>query len=258
MKKFLLILLAAVMIFSFAACGGSKEPAKDEGAQTAAEESVNQTDNAAEDVGGLVELNPSSKYEVEGKFVLNGLQTEILSDASVKEGWYYYYSEGTGEKVPALDWEKREGMHTSCEIFFDMTNLEDKMTKSFVERCQGLILYNPPESFKPEELNKDFVKTLEDLAAANEGTEVFKLTPLQSNPKQTDLDGYTTRSLDAVLLGKDETAKQVLLGDVSDAFYKSWENSEAKEEMWAYFTYGDDVIFAVNLRTWMKDVKDEE
>ena len=262
MKKILAVVLVLAMIFSFAACGvtikiggdstekveeGSADPAVDEGGA------------ASEDGIKLVELDPSTRYEAEGKFVINGMFADILTDDAVKEGWFYNYSTGTGEKVEAHDWEKAEERHTSCEVSFKMKNLEEKMTKSFVDRFEGVVVYNPPETFdEDKDLGRDFVKTLKDMAENNEGMEVFDLTPLQENPKQTDMDGYTTKSVDGVLLGKGQSAKQYLIADVSESFLRSWEKEKPEETLWAYFTYGEDVIFSVNLRSWMVDTRQAE
>ena len=208
---------------------------------------------AAADPGSfeIIELTPDSTIVREGDYAVSGLYTDILTDNSLSQGWFYYYSVGTENEVPWSKWTCADGMYTSCELLFNLQNLKDPMEMTFLDRFTGFIVYNADPKQVPEcGSSAEYLGALRKLAADTPAAEVFDLTGLQRNPEQFDIDGYEARSKDAVLLDRDETAQQDLIADVSRDFYKSWENG-GTEPMWAVFSYEDGAVFAVNLRLYM-------
>lgn len=202
----------------------------------------------------IAELTLDSEYTVEDDFVLTNLYTDILSDKSVADGWYYYYSRGTESTVPEIKWNPAEGMYTSCELIFDLQNLKDPMEKTFPERLSAYIVFQiDPQDVKECENADAYFAELTAMAGRNPDAEIFSCVPMQRNPGQLKTDGYETRSLDAILLEKDEIAQQYLVTDVSEAFYQSWEDSNATEPMWIVFSYNDDLVFTLNLREWLEE-----
>lgn len=206
------------------------------------------------DVFRIIELDPHVRVTKENDYVISGLNTDILSDASRQDGWFYYYSEGTENGVPWKEWETANGAYTSCELLFDMTNLRDSMQQTFLERLNGAVVFCADTVILEGCASvPECMRSLKEYAEKNPDTELFDIIPCQENPGQTDSDGYPAWSKDAVLLGKDKSAGQRLIADVSDAFYRSWTDSNAGEPMWAFFAFDDNVLYAVNLRLWLKD-----
>lgn len=242
MKKFMVTaLLLIAVLFSLTACGNN----------TAGDN----TESIEKESHEVIELTPDSNIVRTGSYEISGLFTDILSEKSVSEGWYYYYSSGTEDKVPWAKWEHAEGMYTSCELLFNYKNLDKKAQKSTTDRFSGVIVYNYPKDINlKEKLDDGYIEYLQNLAKTNPGMELYKLTPMQDNPNQKDLDGYQARSKDAKILELYQEAKQSLIADVSKAFYDSWAN-RGQEEMWAFFSYDDDVTYAVNLRKYMEEFK---
>lgn len=242
MKKLIVtaLLLVSVM-FSITACGNNAS---------------NNTEKSPEETAfKLIELTPDSDIVRKDDYEISGLFTDILSDKSVSQGWYYYYSVGTEDKVPWNKWEHAEDMYTSCELLFNYKNLDKEAKKSTTDRFSGVIVFNNPKEINfEEELDNDYIEHLQDLAKKNPGMELYELTPLQDNPNQRDFDGYQARSKDAKILEFNQEAKQSLIADVSKAFYDSWAN-KGTEGMWAFFSYGDNVVYEVNLRKYLVEYK---
>lgn len=242
MKKHLITALTLIaIVVALTACGNKGESSPDKEVE----------DKKTSEYLEYIEFTPDSNIVRQGDYELSGLFTDILSEKSMSQGWYYYYSVGIENKVPWEEWKPKEGMYTSCELLFNYKNLDAKAKKSSTDRFSGVIVFNSPDelNFK-EELKADYIEYLKKLAKENPDMEVYDLIPMQDNPGQFDLDGYQARSLDAKILDLNQEAKQSLVTDVSKKFYDSWANKSA-EEMWAFFSYGDNVIYAVNLRKWM-------
>lgn len=277
-RKWMGLTLALALALTIVGCGAASEPAatadsagnaasaseakaedQSEEKEAAQNDVANETSDASEEATAdeglqIVELTPETDFVSEGDYEISGLFSDILSDRSVREGWYYYYSEGTEPKVPWEKWKCADGMYTSCELLFNLTGLNDAADKSSSERFSGVIVFNAPADFSPEqELDEAYVTQLLEMAQADSSIEVYPLTTMQDNPDQVDLDGIQARSIDATILENGQTAKQSLVADVSEAFYRSWENKEAKESMWAFFGYDDNYLFAVDLRKYMEE-----
>lgn len=203
----------------------------------------------------VVELTPETVYTAEGDFTVSGLYTDILSRAAMSEGWVYYYMTGTEPGYNAgIDWVPGPGMYTSCRLFFSLENLKEQMDEPFTGRFRGAVVYNlTPDAVSGCESSEAFFEKLTALAESSPEAEIFSCTPMQRNPNQYHPDGYATASADAVPLGRNEAAMQDVIADVSESFLNSWEDSSAQQPMWAFFSYSDDAVFAVNLRQWLTD-----
>lgn len=267
MKKRISLLVLVSLVFSLMACGESK-PAEEQPTSEATSPSVateevteeqpvaEENEEAALEASSLnfMELTPDSDITVEGDYELSGLFTDILTDKSVHDGWFYYYSIGTETNVPWERWEPAEGMYTSCEILFNMKQLNESADKSYGDRFSGVILFNAPKDFTPSDvLDENYVETLLQMAKDDSNVEVYELTPLQDNPEQYDKDGIQARSKDSAILKKNVEAKQSLIADVSEKFYRSWEDENATESMWAFFSYGGNTIYMIDLCEWMEE-----
>lgn len=253
-KTFLIACISTVLLF-MCACG-SATPENNTEITTTEVLSTENNEPIEEETPALTiaELTLDSEYTVEDDFVLTNLYTDILSDKAVADGWYYYYSRGTESTVPWIEWNPAEGMYTSCELIFDLQNLKDPMEKTFPERLSAYIVFQiDPQDVKECENADAYFAELTAMAGRNPDAEIFSCVPLQRNPGQLNTDGYETPSLDAILLEKDEIAKQELITDVSEAFYQSWEDSNATEPMWIVFSYNDDLVFTLNLREWLEE-----
>lgn len=214
-------------------------------------------DTDADDSLAVIELTPDTEYTSEGDYTLDGMFTDILSDRSLHNGWFYYYSEGTDSGVPWAKWECAEGMHTSCELLFNMTQLNNEAETDFVSRTCGVIVFGVPEDFVPSNpITEEYLAELLKTAADDLSIEVFPFTPMQDNPGQTDNEGQPARSIDGAILEDGETAKISLIADVSEAFYRSWEDENAVDSMWAFFSLDSRTVFAVNLREYLVECAD--
>lgn len=201
-----------------------------------------------------IELEPNTVVERE-EYTLDGMYTDILSDRSVADGWYYYYSKGTESPTDALAWEHAAGTHTTCEVYVGYTNLLEKPDRTVKDRFSGFIVYRSPEDFTVQTTD---INELRSQLEAYPEAELFDLTVMQANPDQVDTDGYPARSVDMVLLEQGQTALISVFADVSETFYRAWEDPENTEQMWYFFSLDDGVIYAVNLRTWLVDDNGEE
>lgn len=285
MKKITAFIMSILIVFSMTACGagntddsaksdGTADIEKTAGSETRAGElrisgkdsNPGEKDNKKSDTASekeskgktkIVELDEKSIITRKGDYVLSNMETDILTDASIREGWFYYYSTGTEEKVPWEEWKCADGMYTSCEILFDIQNLKKDMKETFIQRFTGVIAYNIDLKTVPDCASaEEFFKEIRETASKDKKSEIFEFTPLQRNPGQLDTDGYETRSKDAVLLKCNETAQQDIIADVSESFLRSWENSSGTEPMWAAFSYDEDTVYIVDLRTQMKELAD--
>lgn len=258
MKKIVLAFIIGALVISLSACGSADVPADEVPTPSQSEISEDTVGPDAQDGGETeqpeccIELSPESIFISDGDYELDGFYTDILTDRSVREGWFYYYSEGTDPKVPWKEWKCGSDMYTSCEIYFTVTNLSSEMEESFTERATGFIAFDVPSDFDPLSSSADGnMASLRDLLAEYDGVEISDYTPLQENPGQTDTDGYLTRSVDGVKLGEGETVRLAFIADVSEKFYRSWEDENGTENMWAFIGFGDGRIFCINLREWL-------
>ena len=109
MKKIIALLLALMMVFALVACGGSKAPATDTGADAGAEDSINTNDTeAGESIGDAVDGTEAGSDAAEGEgveevtvmthdeFVAAPLDTQVVVETYVqaKQGWWE--NEGVG------------------------------------------------------------------------------------------------------------------------------------------------------------------
>lgn len=239
------ILFVLILILSLFGCGKAN----------AEQEPSVPMENSGADVKGagieVVQLTPDTVYTLDGDYAVSGLYSDILTDGDVAEGWYYYYSTGTESPAPVYDWVCAEGMHTSCELMYDLKNLKQSMDAPFMDRFRGFIVYNMEQSVIPEgDSAYSALDELREAAAGSPSAKLFEFTCLQRNPGQLDTDGYETRSKDAVLLGAGEAAQQDIIADVSTDFLRSWESGS--EPMWAVFAYDDATLFTVDLRLYMR------
>ncbi len=240
-----LLLLAVLSLILLCGCSTADPAGNNSGGEN--------SDTVSSD-NQIVELDFESSITQEGDYKIDGLLTDILSDEVVADGWVYYYSEGTQDIVEMTEWEKADGMYTSCEISLIVTNLQNKMKESFTERIKAAVFFDFPADFdRTKALDSEYVSEI--VKADNNGScqpEVFPMTVLQDNPGQTSPEGYQTHSKDAVLLSEGESVRIWMMADVSERFLRSWENESAAESMWAYLDFGDGTVYAVDLRKYLK------
>lgn len=282
MKKLLSAALCILLLFSFLACGSSgkeaapamKEentPAPDavETVEEPAEPSANGSEPAEEVVEEsiplletetvevlpsviLIDLSRDTVFTREDDYVLSGLYGDILTDASLNQGWCYYYGEGTDAVIPSKNWAPAPGMYTSCELYYNLENLKDGEEQNFKDRFSGFVVFNTdPRTDGEYQTAADFLAALQDKCESDSAAELISVCYMQTNPGQLDSDGYLVSSLDASPLGKNVYAQQRLLIDIPVEFLRSWENGS--EEMWAVLCYDEDAVFLVNLRTVLVD-----
>lgn len=279
MKKLTcLLLLTSMMLVCFAGCGGTElippdtaskpeDPVTDAPNTDTTETRSTDTQPTETDMPDTTAepqrsvcikvLTPDSRIAEPDDYELSGLYTDILTDRSVRNGWFYSYSTGTEPRVPWEEWKCAAGMYTSCELIFDLTNLAEKMTVSFPARFRGAIIYRVDVSgITGCETADEFFAELEKRTTGTSGAEFCPMTPLQHNPGQIDLDGYETRSKDGVLLAKNATARQDLIADISETFLRDWEDPASNEPMWAVFCYRDDTVYLVDMRTYLEEAAD--
>lgn len=72
---------------------------------------------------------------------MSGLYAEVLDDAAMAEGWYYYYTDTDESPADTIVWEPSDGNYTTVEVLFTVKNISDspqifgdKVTATFIFR----------------------------------------------------------------------------------------------------------------------------
>lgn len=171
-----------------------------------------------------IPIEPEKKITLENNCEIELYYSEILSDQSVAEGWWYYYTDTLDNPAAKLEWEPHDGMHTTVIVLFNITNL----------RSEPVVLKDIPEGY------------------IEFGDLTFEGTVFQRNPEQVDPDGYEIRSLKGVPVNPGETVCIDVLFDVSKDFLDTACAGFTDTPATAYFSLDSGEVLSFSLNEFME------
>ena len=114
-----------------------------------------------------IRFGPDQTVSKDGFCEMSGLYAEVLDDAAVAEGWYYYYTDTDESPADILVWTPSEPNHTTLEALFSVKNTSGS-PQSFADRITAQLLYQQ---------------------SAEHPVECFEGTVFQQNPGQVEKSG---------------------------------------------------------------------
>ena len=233
-KILLLILLLSALLLT--GCAESKTPANnvetDNAAAGTEPVTVEETEPAAETgiEESTVSFGQDDTVEHDGLCRMSGLYAEVLDDAAVAEGWYYYYTDTDKSPAEVIVWKPSGENYTTAEVLFTVENISGK-PQTFGDKISARLLYQE-----------------NDAAAA----ECFEGTVFQQNPGQVEESGeiimWSTKPAE-IAAGESANVsfRFDIPKDVYDGIYATatGENSGIKEV--CEFSFGGGTKYEVNL-----------
>lgn len=216
MKKKLLVLIALLTcsLLLFTACGdksGTESGDSGNGQKTV--------------FFGLKDM-----VKCEGLCEMSDLYAEVLDDAAVSQGWYYYYTDSDQNPAEVINWKPADGKYTTVEVLFTAKNISDT-AQTFGDKIKAQMFYQE---------NKDA------------DTEYFDGTVFQQNPGQTEKSGevimWSTKPV------KIEPGKSTQVSfrfdipkEIYDKVYATAKGEKTGIVETCEFNFGDGTIFTVDL-----------
>lgn len=193
----LVLVVAVFMVFALCACGSSGTLEGE-----AAEAAVNQLQQQEQNIIAEIEqteeaLNPQDAPS----FAVEPECCDMLTDAFVADGWWYYYTDTLDSPAPAYEWQKGADAYTIGEVtvFFTNTSSEPAVP---AELCTMELRWNGNAT---------------------------QSAVLQINPGQTDQNGYEIFSTVFKPLEPGETTRLCFRFDVSRELYDYIMNGAAAD-----------------------------
>ncbi|MDO5444981.1 MAG: hypothetical protein Q4F31_05100 [Eubacteriales bacterium] len=171
-----------------------------------------------------IPIEPEKKITFENNCDIELYYSEILSDQSVAEGWWYYYTDTLDNPAVPLEWKPHNGMHSTVIALFNVTNL----------RNEPVVL-------------KDILNGHIEF-----GDLTFEGTVFQRNPEQVDTDGFEIRSLKGVSVNPGETVCIDVLFDVSKEFHNTACAGFTDVPATAFFSLDSGEILSFSLNEFME------
>lgn len=253
MKKLIPLTIAVLLLFSVSACSKTEGPAviiidpKDSAVmEDTIEVSPVQQEPESSPVivpevasGGVFELTGKSIVTQAGKYEISEMNCELITSTALyafrsynptgddedEPASYYYYLDSTEDGAEVFSWSPAEDMFTSVLLNLNITNLSGKSV-TWLGHFSSELVYE----------TEDGETRLDGVC-------------FQSNPRQTDADGFTnTRSLKALPVKSGETCTLSVITDVPLEFHDAATSQSSPAAMWLYVYMEDDVTLAVNLR----------
>lgn len=161
---------------------------------------------------------------------MSGLYSEVLDDAAVEEGWFYYYTDTDESPAEVIFWELPEGAYTTVEVLFTVRNVSGA-PRSFGDKLTARLLWQETGDSQPV---------------------CFDGTVFQQNPGQTEASGDVIMwSTKPVEIGAGESANVSFRFDVpKDVYDKLYARAIGEENgivETCEFDFGDGTTFAVDL-----------
>lgn len=230
-----LALTGALFCFALVGCGsgsGDSETTTDDSQATEAVE----PEGPAEPVE--VALSDSTDIVVEGDYELTrpvykkekNLEygefalSDYISDASLEEGWWYYYTEYEGDTVDYLEWPQLDGCYpVKVDVLF--TNLKDEPV-DLADRISGAITFD----------------------SGGDGEDLIDCTFFVRNLGQKDSDGYpvvNTKVFNPVNPG--ETVEFGFFANIPK------DELDSDKPLELCFSIDDGALYLINLRAELED-----
>ena len=164
---------------------------------------------------------------------MSGLYAEVLDDAAMAEGWFYYYTDTDESPAHTITWQPSDGNYTTAEVLFAVNNIS------------GL----------PQIFSNKLTATL-IIRGNDTGSYCYEGTVFQQNPGQIDENGQMIMwSTKPVEIAAGESANVSfrfdIPKDVYEALYATLTGAETKFSMTCEFDFGDETTYVIDLNTSM-------
>ena len=217
-KSILIIALLLCGLIMLAACGES-------------EDSVDSdviTDSGNGEATIFFGLDDTVEYE--GLCEMSDLYAEVLDDAAMEEGWYYYYTDTDESPAKVIDWEPSDGNYTTAEVIFTVKNISDK-----------------PQTFGDKIIAQMFYQE-----NADADTDYYDGTVFQQNPGQIEESGEIIMwSTKPVEIAAGESANVSFRFDIPEDVYEKMYLTAAGEDTGIIetceFNFGDGITYIIDL-----------
>lgn len=196
------------------------------------DESVNP--EAIEEITGSIEVDITFGLDetvvYEGVCEMSGLYSEVLDDAAVADGWYYYYTDTDESPAEAIKWKLSDGNYTTAEVLFTVKNISSD-PQTFGDRITARMIYQE---------------------SADSRTDCYDGTVFQQNPGQVDESGGIIMwSTKPVEIAPGESANVSfrfdIPKDVYDKVYATATGEDTGIAETCEFGFGDGTTYVINL-----------
>lgn len=185
MKRLTAVLTSLLLVFALCACGSSGTLEGE-----AAEAAVNQLQQQEQNIIAQIEQTEEAFAPQDVAVFTVDLQTcDMLTDALVADGWWYFYTDTLDNPAPVYEWQKSAYTVGEVNVFFTNTSSEPVVP---AELCTMELRWNGNAT--PSSV-------------------------LQVNPGQTDPDGYEILSTAFKPVEPGETTRLSFRFDVSQELY---------------------------------------
>lgn len=165
---------------------------------------------------------------------MSGLYAEVLDDAAIAEGWYYYYTDTDENPANVIIWDPSEGNYTTAEALFTMKNISG-LPQTFGDKITAVFIFRENETVGP---------------ICYEGT-VF-----QQNPGQIDENGQMIMwSTKPIEIAAGESANVSFRFDIPkdtyEKIYAALTGADTGIGMTCEFDFGDETTYVIDLNDSM-------
>lgn len=166
----------------------------------------------------------------EGLCEMSGLYAEVLDDAAMADGWYYYYTDTDQSPATDICWTPADGCYTTAEVLFCLKNTSGK-AQSFGDKITARMIIRQNDAAQPD---------------------CYTGTVFQQNPGQTDVNGQIIMwSTKPAAIAPGECANASFRFDIPQPVYELMcaaavgENTDITEL--CEFDFGDGIVYVIDL-----------
>lgn len=161
---------------------------------------------------------------------MSGLYAEVLDDAAMADGWYYYYTDTDESPAAKIEWKPSDGNYTTAEVLFTVKNISGTPWK-FGDRIAAVLFYKESEESE---------------------TTRYEGTVFQQNPGQVDASGVMIMwSTKPVEIPAGESANVSFRFDIPldvyEKLYAAVTGQNNGSMTTCEFNFGDDTTYLINL-----------
>ena len=215
-----------------AGCSDPTDPSSSGNASGAAVTGQSGTQTAAENaaVEKTVSFGLDETVVHEGLCEMDDLYSEVLDDAAMAEGWYYYYTDSDVSPAPIISWKPSGENYTTVEVLFTVKNISDK-PQTFGDKITARMLYRENEEAQ---------------------TEYYSGTVFQQNPGQVNGSGeivmWSTKPVEIAVGGSANVSFRFDIPKaVYDKIYETATGADTQITEICEFGFGDGTTYEVDL-----------
>ena len=186
--------------------------------------------NFTQDGENTVSFGLEDTVECEGLCEMSLLYSEVLDDAAVAEGWYYYYTDTDESPADMIRWELSEENYTTAEVLFSVKNISDQ-PQTFGDKITAVLYYQENESSE---------------------TVCYPGIVFQQNPGQVDINGtmimWSTKPVEiAVGESANVSFRFDIPKDTYQTLYKAITGEETGTTAICEYRFGNGPTFVINM-----------